>query len=247
MAITGYRKGLVDWNATGNNSKLKLSKANIRRETDLIEKCKACYRDDGVPLPKDIVASIILTLRKIRNASTFKVKDDARNAVATAARSDLRKKARDPNQYLDEAEQVAYKNDRASMSKTIAKGTELRKRDADPKQHLDKADQARMKKLKVHDDTRNATKKAIRVFKRTLQGRMLRRLEDTVHGQSLFLPIVAGAFIVAELALSALKMTFGGERNANKIIHRLRSLFHLSNTPPKGKNSCSDRSKGRPL
>ena len=91
-----------------------------------------------------------------------------------------------------------------------------------------------MKKRQVLDDKSNATQKAIRNFKRTVQGRMLRRIADTVHGQSLFLPIDAGTFIVAELALSALQMTFGGERNANKIIHRLRSLFHLSNTPPKG-------------
>ena len=91
-----------------------------------------------------------------------------------------------------------------------------------------------MKKRQVLDDKSNATQKAIRNFKRTVQGRMLRRIADTVHGQSLFLPIDAGTFIVAELALSALQMTFGGERNANKIIHRLRSLFHVSNTPPDG-------------
>ena len=151
-----------------------------------------------------------------------------------AARSDLRKKGKDPDQHLDEAEQVAFEKDRASIDKGIAKVTDLRKRDADPKQILDEADQARMKKLRVLDDKGNATKKAIHDFKRTLQGRMLRRIADTFHGQSLLLPIDAGAFIVAELALSALQMTFGGERNANKIIHRLRSLFHVSNTPPDG-------------
>ena len=113
MTITGYRKTLVNCNETGNNSKLKLSKANIKKEKDSIEKCEACYRADGVPLPKDIIRSIILTLRKIRDAATYKVKDDARNAVATAARSDLRKKGKDPNYYMEEAEQVAYKKDRA--------------------------------------------------------------------------------------------------------------------------------------
>jgi hypothetical protein len=156
MTITDYRKTLVDWNETGNNSKLKLSTANIKKEKDLIEKVKARYEDAGVPLPKDIVTSMIVTLRKIRNAATYKVKDDARNAFSNAARSDLRKKGKDPNYYMDEAEQVAFEKDRASIDKDTAKETELRKRDADPKQILDEADQARMKKLKVLDDKSNA-------------------------------------------------------------------------------------------
>jgi hypothetical protein len=135
--ITGYRETLVDWNETGNNSKLMLSKDNIKKETVLIAKCEAHYRADGVPLPRDIVTSIGMTLRKIRMADTYKVKDDARNAVANSARSDLRKKGNDPKQNLDEAEQVKFEKDRASIDKGIAKVTDLRKRDADPKQILE--------------------------------------------------------------------------------------------------------------
>ena len=63
---------------------------------------------------------------------------------------------------------------------------------------------------------------------------MLQKIRDTEHGLSLHLPIDAGAFIVTKLELSALQMTFGGEKNANKIMHRFHSLFHLSNTPPDG-------------
>ena len=66
------------------------------------------------------------------------------------------KKGKDPDQHLDEAEQVTFEKDRASIDKDTAKETELRKRDADPKQILDEADQARMKKLKVLDDKSNA-------------------------------------------------------------------------------------------
>ena len=118
--------------------------------------CKPHYKDAGVPLPEDIVTSMTVTLRKIRNAAKNNVKDDTRNVVANAARSDLRKKGKDPNYYMDEAEQVAFEKDRASIDKDTAKETELRKRDADPKQILDEADQARMKKLKVLDDKSNA-------------------------------------------------------------------------------------------
>ena len=117
MTISGYRETLVDWNETGNNSKLNNSKANIKKEIVLIAKCEAHYEEAGVPLPKDIVTSMIVTLRKIRNAATYKVKDDARNAVANSARSDLRKKGKDPDQHLDEAEQVAFEKDRASIDK----------------------------------------------------------------------------------------------------------------------------------
>ena len=141
MAITGYRKNLVDWNETGNNSKLNNSKANIKKEIVLIAKCEAHYEEAGVPLPKDIVTSMTVTLCKIRMAATYKVKDDARNdvsnAVANSARSDLRKKGNDPKQNLDEAEQVKFEKDRASIDKGIAKVTDLRKRDADPKQILE--------------------------------------------------------------------------------------------------------------
>jgi len=270
MAITGYQKVLVDWNETGNNSKLKLSKANIRRETDLIEKCKARYEAAGVPLPSDFVTAVLSALRKIRNAATVKVQNDARNAIASAARSDLRKKANDPDQHLDEAEQVKYEKDRASSKKDTAKGTDLRKRDADPDQHLNEGDQARVKKLRVQDDKATAkvtdlrkrdadpdqhlnegdqalvkklrvrddkataTKKADRDEKWKSTLLMLQKIRDTEHGLSLHLPIDAGAFIVTKLELSALQMTFGGEGNANKIMHRFHSLFHLSNTPPDG-------------
>ena len=101
-----------------------------------------------------------LTLYKIRNAATYKVKYDVRNAisnaVANSARSDLGKKGKDPDQHLDEAEQVTFEKDRASINKGNAKKTDLWKRYADPKQILDKADQARMKKLKVLDDKSHA-------------------------------------------------------------------------------------------
>ena len=54
----------------------------------------------------------LLTLYKIRNAATYKVKDDVRNAisnaVANSARSDLGKKGKDPDQHLDKAEQVTF-------------------------------------------------------------------------------------------------------------------------------------------
>ena len=234
MTVSGFKVTLFNWNETGNNSKLKLSKANIKKQTVLIEECEAHYEAAGVPLPRDFIKSVSEGIRKIRNAAAIKVKSDASNAAANAARSALRKKGNDPDQHLNEAEQVKYEKDRASVDKDTAKVTDLRKRDADPEVILHDGDQARVTKRRVLDAKGNATEKAIRDFKKTMQGRLLRRFADTEHGQSLFLPIDAGAFIVAELALSALQMTFGGERNANKIIHRLRSLFHVSNTPPDG-------------
>ena len=163
MAITGYRKALVDWNATGNNSKLKISRANIKKETDLLEKCKACYRDDKVPLPKDIVTSVIVTLRKIRD-TTHKEKTDARNSVSNAARSDLRKKSKDPDQHLDEAEQVTFKNMKASDKKINAKESELRKRSAHPNstKPLTETEQVAFKKLKAHDKKRYADSSDLR-------------------------------------------------------------------------------------
>ena len=80
--ITGYRETLVDWNETGKNSKLKLSRGNIKKETVLIAKVKAHYKAAGVPIPKDIVRSVTEALRKIHNAAATKVN----NAVASAAR-----------------------------------------------------------------------------------------------------------------------------------------------------------------
>jgi hypothetical protein len=68
MTISGYRETLVDWNETGNNSKLNNSKANIKKEIVLIAKCEAHYEEAGVPLPKDIVTSMTVTLCKIRMA-----------------------------------------------------------------------------------------------------------------------------------------------------------------------------------
>ena len=53
-----------------------------------------------------------------------------------------------------------------------------------------------MKNKQVLGDRSDATKKAIHDFKRTVQGRMLRRVADTVHGQYFFLTIDAGFFIV---------------------------------------------------
>ena len=79
MTVSGFKVTLFNWNETGNNSKLKLSKANIKKQTVLIEECEAHYEEAGVPLPKDIVTSMTVTLCKIRMAATYKVKDDARN------------------------------------------------------------------------------------------------------------------------------------------------------------------------
>ena len=81
MAITGYRKNLVDWNETGNNSKLKISQANIKKENDLKEECKACYIDSGIPLPKDIVKSMIVTLHDIRNSSSPREKEKGKRKM----------------------------------------------------------------------------------------------------------------------------------------------------------------------
>ena len=64
------------------NSKLKLSRGNIKKETVLIAKVKAHYKAAGVPIPKDIVRSVTEALRKIHNAAATKVN----NAVASAAR-----------------------------------------------------------------------------------------------------------------------------------------------------------------
>jgi hypothetical protein len=156
MAITGYRKNLVDWNETGNNSKLKISQANIKKENDLKEECKACYIDSGVPLPKDIVKSMIVTLHDIRNSSSPREKEKrkAKNADASAAVSALRKKRKDPNQYLDEAKQVASKGIDASVKRKSAKETALRKRGAvsDPTNPLTKTDQVTFKKLKGREE-----------------------------------------------------------------------------------------------
>ena len=58
MTLFGLRKTLVDWNETGKNSKLKLSRGNIKKETVLIAKVKAHYKAAGVPIPKDIVRSV---------------------------------------------------------------------------------------------------------------------------------------------------------------------------------------------
>ena len=182
----------------------------------------------------------------------------------------MSKKANDPKQILDEAEQVKYVKYRASVKKATAKGTDLMKRNADPNQELDEGDQARAKKRQIHDDKSSANVSALRnknndpnqeldepeqakintlsvLSKRSNDARkadhdekwkltllMLQKIRDTEHGLSLHLPIDAGAFIVTKLELSALQMTFGGERNANKIMHWFHSLFHLSNTPPDG-------------
>ena len=161
--------------------------------------CKPHYKDAGVPLPEDIVTSMTVTLRKIRNAAKNNVKDDTRNA-------DLRKKNNDPDQHLDEAERVAFKKDRASIDKSNDKATDWLKRYADLKPILDNANQARIKNKQVLDDRSDATKKAINDFKRTVQGHMLRRVADTVHGQYLFLTIDAGAFIVIIIKKTMLKL-----------------------------------------
>ena len=73
-----------------------------------------------------------VTLCKIRNAATYKVKDDVRNAVSNAvansARSDLRKKGKDPDLHLGEAKQVTFKKDTACIDTGNAKKTDLWKK-----------------------------------------------------------------------------------------------------------------------
>ena len=98
-----------------------------------------------------------------------------------------------------------------------------------------------MDKFKVHLNKGNADKKAIRDEKRTLVGRIIQRNTDTAHGNSHWLPIDGRALILANLTLSVLIMSFSDERNANKIMYRLRSLFHLSNTSPEGMQMVKDK------
>ena len=74
----------------------------------------------------------------------------------------MSKKANDPKQILDEAEQVKYVKYRASVKKATAKGTDLMKRNADPNQELDEGDQARAKKRQIHDDKSSANVSALR-------------------------------------------------------------------------------------
>jgi len=240
MTLFGFRVTLVNWNETGNNSKLKLSRANIKKQTVLIEECKACYETALVPLPREFVKSVTTSLHKIRNAAALKVSNDARNAVSNAARSALSKKANDPDQHLDEAEQVKYEKYRASTEKEIANVTDLRKRNANPKVILGEGEKARMKKRQVLDDKGNATKKAKQDAIKTMAGRMTKRNADSVHGNCYELPIDGQTIIADKLTISALTMDFGGQRNANVVLHLCFSLFHFSHTPPAGMQMVED-------
>ena len=219
---------------------MKLSRANIKKQTVLIEECKACYETALVPLPREFVKSVTTSLHKIRNAAALKVSNDARNAVSNAARSALSKRANDPDQHLDEAEQVKYEKYRASTEKEIANVTDLRKRNANPKVILGEGEKARMKKRQVLDDKGNATKKAKQDAIKTMAGRMTKRNADSVHGNCYELPIDGQTIIADKLTISALTMDFGGQRNANVVLHLCFSLFHFSHTPPAGMQMVED-------
>ena len=69
---------------------------------------------------------------------------------------------------------------------------------------------------------------------------MTKRNADSVHGNCYELPIDGQTIIADKLTISALTMDFGGQRNANVVLHLCFSLFHFSHTPPAGMQMVED-------